>query len=279
MNTAAIGVLLIIVLAICIVTVVMSIAFVGAGERAVVTHWGAVNTEEVPRQPGMMFKTPFQDNVYFLSVQTQKYPHETDNISDTEDQGIKIGSTSKDIQDVFTEVIINYHLNGEAVNRLYANIGIDYASTVIEPNLKQTVKEVMAKYTATELVTNRQAVSMAIEDDLRASLSGLEQCKNCIILESVSIVGLSFTDQFSKAIEDKVTAIQKADQARNDLERIKIEAEQAVALAEGQALSITVVENALAGSPNYMQWLATQKWDGKVPLVVGGESMPLIQLP
>ena len=94
----------------------------------------------------------------------------------------------------------------------------------------------------------------------------------------------------SDAIESKVEAEQKAQKAENDLIRIEVEARQAeaqalgtaqanIARANGEAEAIRIINQALAENPNYLDWLKTQAWDGKLPLVVGEGGTPFIQIP
>ncbi|MGA7368975.1 MAG: hypothetical protein WBX01_07595, partial [Nitrososphaeraceae archaeon] len=40
--------------------------------------------------------------------------------------------------------------------------------------------------------------------------------------------------------------------------------------AQGEAQAITTIDEQLRQSPSYLEWLKSQKWDGQLPLVVGG---------
>ena len=94
---------------------------------------------------------------------------------------------------------------------------------------------------------------------------------------------------FARAIESKVEAEQNALRAENDLKRIEVEAKQReanaiglananIAEATGEAEAIAIINNALAENPNYLEWLKTQAWDGKLPLVVGEGTTPFISI-
>ena len=85
---------------------------------------------------------------------------------------------------------------------------------------------------------------------------------------------------FAQAIEAKVEAEQNALKAENDLRRIEVEARQReanavglananIAEAKGEAEAIAIINRALAENPNYLEWLKTKEWDGKLPLVTG----------
>ena len=108
--------------------------------------------------------------------------------------------------------------------------------------------------------------------------------------EVISITDFEFSPLFAQAIESKVEAEQKALKAQNDLRRIQVEAQQAeataqgiakanIAEAQGEAEAIRIINEALAQNPHYLEWLKTQAWDGKLPLVVGDGGTPFIQIP
>ena len=49
--------------------------------------------------------------------------------------------------------------------------------------------------------------------------------------------------------------------------------------AQGEAEAIRIIDEQLRNNPNYLEWLKTQKWDGKLPLVLGEGGTPFIQIP
>ena len=78
--------------------------------------------------------------------------------------------------------------------------------------------------------------------------------------------------------------------SENDLIRIEVEARQLeaqavglaaanIAEAQGEAEAISIINNALSQNPYYLEWLKTQAWDGKLPLVVGEGGTPFIAIP
>ena len=52
-----------------------------------------------------------------------------------------------------------------------------------------------------------------------------------------------------------------------------------VAEAQGEAEAIGIINDALSNNPFYIEWLKTQAWDGKLPLVVGEGGTPFISIP
>lgn len=291
---APVAIVILLIAAVAGITVAMSIDFVQAGERGVTTHWGGVNLDESPRHEGLNWKTPFQDNIVHINVQTQKYPKVPETISpdagDDQPRGIRIAGTSKDVQDVFTEGVAIYHLNGDMVTHLFKNIGTDYRSEIIEPLFKQIAKQTMAEYTAVEQVQKREQLKDNIKERLAHALINLDQCKNCIILEDIAITDLDFSPEFSAAIERKQVAEEDAKTQYNLVEEKKAIAEQARQTAQGQADAkaieaegearyIQTINDAIENNPGFLEWYKIARWSGNLPLVVGEDNIPLVNIP
>jgi len=239
-----------------------SVAIVDAGHRGVLLHWNAVDVTIPPLDEGLHFVVPFQDSVVNMEVRTLLFVKST-------------SSASKDLQTVSTEVTINYHPSPESVNTLYKEVGLDYQNRIISPAVEEVVKQVTANYNAEELITKRPQVKSDIEVEISKRLISFN-----IITDVISITDFQFSSLFASAIESKVEAEQKAFRAENDLKRIEVEAQQRAAQAEGiaranvaeaqgEAEAIQIINEALAQNPHYLEWLKTQQWDGKLPLVVG----------
>ena len=269
---AKIVLLAIIVLVIIGVVASSSVKIVDAGNRGILTHWSAVDLTNPPLDEGIHFVIPFQDEVVQMEVRTLKYDTST-------------RSASKDLQTVQTTVTVNYHPDTERVHFLYKEIGLSYENRVIQPAIDETVKQVSANYNAEELITKRPLVKSDIENAIRERLNQFY-----IDTEVISITDFEFSPLFAKAIESKVEAEQKAQKAENDLIRIEVEARQLeaqavglaaanIAEAQGEAEAISVINSALSSNPYYLEWLKTQAWDGKLPLVVGEGGTPFISIP
>jgi regulator of protease activity HflC (stomatin/prohibitin superfamily) len=262
----------VIVLIIIGVAISGSIKIVDSGNRGVLLHWNAVDTASAPLEEGLHFVVPFQDSVVNMEVRTLKFVKST-------------SSASKDLQTVSTEVTVNYRPSPNSVHTLYKEVGLEYESRVIQPAVEEVVKQVTANYNAAELITKRPQVKADIEQEITTRLNVYN-----IITDVISITDFQFSALFASAIESKVEAEQKAQKAENDLIRIEVEARQLEAQAEGlaaaniaeasgEARAIEIINEALAQNPFYLEWLKTQAWDGKLPLVVGEGGTPFIQIP
>ena len=271
-GAAKIVIAAVIVLIVIAVVASSSVKIVDAGNRGILTHWNAVDLTNPPLDEGIHFVIPFQDDVIQMEVRTLKYDTST-------------RSASQDLQTVQTTVTVNYHPDTEKVHFLYKEIGLSYENRVIQPAIDETVKQVSANYNAEELITKRPLVKADIENAIRDRLNQFY-----IETEVISITDFEFSPLFAKAIESKVEAEQKAQKAENDLIRIEVEARQLeaqavglaaanVAEANGEAEAISIINDALSNNPFYIEWLKTQAWDGKLPLVVGEGGTPFISIP
>jgi len=262
------------VIALIVIGVVVgsAVQIVDAGHRGVLLHWNAVDLTAPPLVEGLHFVTPFADSVVQMEIRTLKFVKAT-------------SAASKDLQTVSTEITVNYHPSPTSVHTLYQTVGLDYENRIITPTVEEVVKQVTANYNAEELITKRPQVKADIEADINSRLTEFN-----IVTEIVSITDFQFSVLFAQAIESKVEAEQKAFKAENDLKRIEVEARQHAAQAEGiaaaniaeangEAAAIKIINDALSTNPNYLEWLKTQQWDGKLPLVVGEGGTPFIAIP
>ena len=228
---------------------------VKAGHTGVVMTFGAV--EEKVMSEGLNFKVPFIQSVVQMNNRTQK----------TETEGT---ASSKDLQIISYVVAVNYHVNDSSSASLYQNVGLDYGSVIIVPAIQESIKAVTAQYTAEELITKRQAVGDQIKTALSEKIN-----QYGINVEIFNIVNFDFSDEFNAAVEAKQTAQQNALKAEQDLARIEVEAKQKITQAEAEAQSIKLIQDALAKSPDYVEYIKWSKWDGKLPTVMGDNGVLL----
>ncbi len=234
------------------------IGTVGAGERGVLLQFGAVQDKVFDE--GLYFKIPFIQEVQKMDVKIQK-------------DEVPASASSKDLQIVTSRVAINYHLLPSAVNKVWQEVGKDYNARIIAPSIQEAVKATTAKFTAEELIVKRENVKEQIKMNLLERLS-----KNHIVVDELNITAFDFSKAFNEAIEAKVTAEQLKLKSERDLERIKIEAEQRVAEAEGKAKAIRTEAQALSANVKVVELRWIEKWDGKTPVYWGGAN-PFIGLP
>ncbi|MEN0110093.1 MAG: SPFH domain-containing protein [Planctomycetota bacterium] len=247
--------------------VTQSVTIVDAGTRGVVKVFGKAQEESFA--PGLHFKLPLITTVVPLDARVQKVQYEAT-------------ASSKDLQNVSSKVAVNFRINPDEAGWIYDNLGLQYALTIVEPAIQESVKAATAEYTAEELITKRAEVSEKIRGRLTERLVASN-----LLIEAFSIIDFSFSDEFNRAIELKQIAEQSALTATNDLRRIEIEAQQALAEAQGKADSELARAEAEAKAqkllretltPEVLQLRMIERWDGKLPIYSGGD-LPAALMP
>lgn len=254
MKRSRFGVWVLVVLGVMIL--MLSIFIVPAGSVGVVTRFGAVNRVAYP---GLGIKIPLIEWVVRMDVRTQKDEVDT-------------SAASKDLQVVTSTIAVNYHLDGQYAVEVYQNIGSRYVDIVIAPAIQNVFKATTAKFTAEQLITNREAVRLQAEEELALQLEPYH-----VIVENFNIVNFDFSPEFNAAIEAKQVAQQQVETAKQRLAQAQVDAQTAIAQAQGQADAQAILNASGALTDAYLRYLALTKWDGILPTVVGG-AIPFIDI-
>lgn len=243
-----------------VVLVFETFTIVPAGHRGVQVTMGTVNP--VALESGWQFVNPIS-TVKAVNVQIQRSTME----------GAAAGT--KDLQQVHTDIVVNYRLSPEKVALIYRDFGLNIVDKVLSPALNEAFKSVTGHYTSEELITKRDEVSAAILQQVKTKVAQFD-----INIDNVSLVNFGFSAEYQKAIEAKVIATQQKQKAEQDLERIKVEAASRIAQAEGEAKAIAIQAQAIQsnGGAQYVQLQAIEKWDGKLPNTVLGNNIPFINV-
>jgi prohibitin 1 len=231
------------------------VVIVDAGQRGVLMQFGKVQTQILGE--GLHLIVPLMNTVKTLSVRVQK-------------QESSAEASSKDLQDVFTDVALNWHIVPQEVNLIFQEIG-DEASVVdrvINPAVEEVLKAVMAQYTAEEIITKRGEVKAAVDDLLKTRLGSYH-----IAVDDISLVHVHFSERFSDAVEAKQIAEQDAKRADFIALKAIKEAEAKVNLAKGEAEAQRLIRQTL--NAQLLQKQAIEKWDGKLPEIVGKDNIRL----
>lgn len=266
------GVGIIIAAIIALIVALNSFTIVPAGHTGVVLTMGEVS--KTSYDAGFHLKIPFAQKVETMSNKIQVY--ET-----------PASAVSKDLQTVNSSIAVNYRLSSAKSSSMYEEVGTDYRAVLIAPAVQECMKSATAKYTAEELITERQAVGDAVKTSLDARLNDYG-----IFIEKFNIVNFDFTDEFNNAIEAKQVAEQNLLKTETEQKQVKLiaqteadkkviaakaEAEAILAQAQAQADANKLLEESL--SEKVIAYEQIQKWNGVMPKVTSGDSGLLINVP
>lgn len=254
------------------------VSYVPTGYTGILTTFGRV--EDNTLDAGVAFHLPWQ-NVVKMDNREQR-------------DAFQLEAFSKDIQQVGIQGSVNYNIDKSTAMRLYRDVGTEYVPILVNPRIQEDVKIVIAKYTAENLVANRQTMSDEIFNLLKSEL--IEKGVNII---SLAIENIDFTDQYESAIEAKQVATQEKQRAQTQQEQQTMEATQkaerdriaaqaaadvAKIEADAKAYAIQVEAEAKAEAnkkmnqsltPELIEYTKINAWNGQLPQFTGG-STPII---
>lgn len=236
-----------------------SVYKISLGYRGVKVSFGKV----VPTSyvNGIGFKLPIFETMIPIEVRTKKMTAKT-------------STYTSDVQTAELEYTFTYDLNPNNVHSLYEQKGLDYESKIIVPILSDVMKDVIGKWQAQDLVSNRDKARLDIVKNLNERLD-----KRYFQNFTFQFINIDYSDKFEGAIEDKVIAEQKAQEAVNNTRRVTEEANQKVISAKAEAEAMEIKAEALAKNKGLTEYEAVQKWDGHLPQYMLGNSVPMINLP
>lgn len=226
-----------------------SFGVVGAQERGVKVRLGVV--KGVVNQ-GPYFKIPFLEKVVKMDVKTQSL---------VATKEAPLSAASNDLQDTKLAVVVNYNIDPSTVVDIYTKLGSAeaYYTTVVNPLIVATIKATASQYTAADQIQKRGEMTSAVLTALQKAFEG----KNVTITKA-DITDIAFSESFTQAIEQKVTAVQNAEAAKNKLQQVQYEAQQTVAKAQAEAEAIKIQAQAInsQGGADYVELQKIKTWNG-----------------
>ena len=152
---------------------------------------------------------------------------------------------SRESQDVIFDIVLNYQIDANQIDNLYTNVGPNWFETLVPSRVLNDAKEQTVRYASVEIAPNRDEIRKSLVILLNKQLgpdcdeTRLRGCK-AVIVSDVNIRNIDFSAKFKQAIERKQEATQDAQAAQARVAQKKAEAEQNVALAEGDARSTLI---------------------------------------
>ena len=235
-----------------------ALVVVPPGARGVLLRWGAIQDRVL--QEGVQPLLPLVEAMRPMSVRLQS-------------QILRSEAACRDLQDVAFQLAVNWRLPQERVAAVYRSIGDEEAvvTKVIRPALEDGLKQVVASFTAEQLIRERAALKTALEQ-----LIGVRLAHHDLVLEGIDLLRLDFSEPFRQAVEAKQVAEQDARRAEFEAAKARRLAAARVYRAEGEARAQQLLQAGL--TPELLQHQAIDKWNGHLPLVMDSASLASLNL-
>ena len=250
------------------------------GERGVILHNGAIAGEA---EPGLHFRMPIITSIQKISVQVQKEAFEKTGEVDN-----RLQAYSRDQQPATIAMAVNYHVtDASAVYAQYGSL-TNMKMRVINSRAYEQLKNVFGQFDAADAIQKRALLNAQVFAAIRNSVSGP------VVIDSVQIEDIHFSDQYENAVEARMQAIVKQQQAEADKQKRIIDADASAyevkAAADAKAHQIEVQGKAEAGAiqargdalrnnPSLPTLVAAEKWNGILPTtMVPGNTVPFLNI-
>lgn len=205
---------------------------------------------------GIHIKPPFVSYVDIYDITVQKFE-------------VPAESSTKDLQDLRARFAINFRLQPTEVVDIRREQGSlsNIVNKIIAPQTQESFKVAAARRTVEQAITQREL----LKDDFDTALAKRLEKYGIDVLDT-SVVDLTFSPEFSRAVEEKQIAEQRAQRAVYVAQEAEQEAQAEVNRAKGRAEAQRLIAETLKaqGGNLVLQKEAIEAWRA------GGAQMPRV---
>jgi regulator of protease activity HflC (stomatin/prohibitin superfamily) len=255
---------------------------VDQGERGVMLRNGAITGVS---EPGLGFKLPIIERVIDIDIRSRAELYEN------------VLAYSRDQQTAGLTISVNYRVPADQVVSVYENFGgvEQLRSRVLDRQVMDETKNVFGRFNAATAIQERSRLVAEVQEAIQNAVSGP------IIIESVQIENIDFSDAYEQSIEQRMLAEVEVQRVQQNAERERVQAEIAVIQAEAQAqariaqataeaeatrlageaeaYAIRARGNALLDNPNLIYLISAERWNGQLPQsMIPDGTLPFINL-
>lgn len=232
---------------------------INEGYRGIKTTFGKVDGD--PKGPGLHFYNPITSSMFEMDVREHRW-EATENCF------------TADTQNVSLSYVMTAFPEQDKIAVLYSQFGMEWDKKIVPQVIQTSIKDVVGQYKADDLVGKREVARQTAFEQLKAALKA-----RMVTVTRLDFTNIDFNEQYEKAVEDKVVAVQRAAEAKNKTVQTKEEAEQKIVTAKAEAEAMRIKSQALSQNKGLVSYEAVQKWDGKLPVnMYGSAPLPFLNI-
>ena len=211
------------------------------GERGILATNGKYEVQAL--LPGLHFIIPVIQKVYVVDTKVRIINY-ADRIERSATAGSGIGVKpaitvlDKRGLPVGIELTVQYRLNAQFAAQTISNWGFSWEDKIINPVVRDIVRNVVGQYDAESLPTMRNTIADEIEIGIRKSVDS--QTNTPVILQSIQLREIILPQKVKEQIERVQVAKQEVQRAEQEVQRAKQEAFKRAAEAEGLAEAVKI---------------------------------------
>ena len=189
----------------------------------------------------------------------------------------KLTVLSRDQLQIKTDISIRYRVVPAKVGQLHANVGPSFYRMLIQPVLRNSLRDVLSRYSSIEAYKSRAKIQEEIRKTIEPSLKKYQYFS----AEAIMLRNMEFPKVVVNAIELKLAKKQEVEREQYALEKAKKTAERKIVEATASAKAQSILKAEL--NDTLLRWKgieATLKLaespNTKVVVVGGKDGLPLI---
>ena len=225
--------------------------------------WAVINSGEVgikatagkyekdPLRPGLHFFIPFLQDVMVVDTKVRSINyigHSNHDMSTRRSKGIasyRMGGENGVINvpsisaldarglNIFIDLTVQYRLKPDTAPQTIATYGVSWEEKIVNPIVRDVVRNVIGGYKAEELPINRNEIANKIRMGIDKQINAKQG--HPVELTNVNLREIVLPSKIVEQIERVQIAKQEADRVKLEVGRAKQEAEKKAALAHGEA--------------------------------------------
>jgi len=241
------GLLYFVVAVVILLVLAKPFTIIQEGERGILSTNGKYQDQAL--LPGLHFIIPVIQKVYTVDTKVRiiNYASKIE-ASGGNAAGINVKPAvtvlDKRGLPVTIELTVQYRLNSQFAAQTISNWGFSWKDKIINPVVRDVVRNVVGKYDAESLPQQRNVIADEIDKGVRASVTGLQNSP--ADLQSVQLREIGLPEKVKEQIERVQVAKQEVQKAEQDVQRAKQEALKRAAEAEGVAQKARIEAQGIA---------------------------------